>query len=159
MNACALCHRPLTDPASKRRGLGLECWTSVLLKVQRAQADGLEPFGPFFGDILLVRACGRAYANIERLFNPRAWSWGLRKEDHTDTALAILSQFLAPIPAGKNYTGQPHPSATKLAEEFSGRFLSQMPYPGGIILQRSILAWLMRHDIPLDEIRTYGVLA
>lgn len=82
MNACALCHRPLTDPAGKRRG-----------------------------------------------------------------------------PAGKNYTGQPHPSATKLAEEFSGRFLSQMPYPGGIILQRSILAWLMRHDIPLDEIRTYGVLA
>lgn len=165
MNACALCHRPLTDTASRKRGFGPDCWSAVLEKVTRAQGEGRLPLGPFSGDVILVRVDGRTYANIPNAFrhrhnvyHPGEAAWGYSGFGPQDLALNILSQFLQPARADEGDEA-PHPESMRLCQAFMKRFLSRAPHAGCIILQRDILKWLRDQDVPESEIHTYGVLA
>lgn len=165
MNACAYCRRPLTDPVSRKRGLGPECWTAVLEKVQRAQADDRAPLGAFSGDVILVRVNGRTYANVPFRFKPLHCSdyegkmdWGAPNIGGLTLALNILSEFFPSYFVDK--VGElPAPEADVLAHDFAERFLFNAPYSGRIILQREILQWLEGEDVPRGGIRTFGVLA
>jgi hypothetical protein len=164
MNACAICRRPLSDAASRRRGLGPECWTSILEKVHQSQSREA-PLGPFVGNVILVRVDGKPYANVPFRFKPlhcedhaEAMSWGFPNMAATTLALNILSQFLPPYHVDK-VGDLPSPEADVLAPHFAERFLFSAPYAGCIILQRDILRWLGAMDVPAAGIRTFGVLA
>jgi hypothetical protein len=165
MNACAHCHRPLTDPVSRKRGLGPECWTDILQQVHRAQSEDRLPLGPFAGDVILIRVDGRTYANLPRLvrhplntLSRVEWVWGRRGYGAVETALNILSQFLLPYEV-RTVGLLPDPQADILAGPFAARFIERAPHAGCIILQRDILKWLRGQILPETSIRTFGVLA
>lgn len=164
MNACAICHRPLSDAASRGRGPGPGCWTSILDKVHRNQTRET-PLGPFAGNVILVRVDGKPYANVPYRFKPlhceehaEGMSWGSANVSATTLALNILSQFLPPYHVDK-VGDLPSPEADVLAPYFAMQFLVSASCAGCIILQRDILTWLSAQGVPAAEIRTFGVLA
>ncbi|MHC1791826.1 DUF6011 domain-containing protein [Solidesulfovibrio sp.] len=165
MNACAICHRPLTDKASRERGVGPDCWVSVLGKVTRDQGKKLPVLGAFAGNVILVRVDGRPYTNISTQFTPLECSdfsgllsWGVLNAGALTLALNILSKFLLPSKV-KKVGLIPDPQADVLAPYFAKQFLEPAPYAGAIIMQHDILKWLRGEVLPGTEILTYGVLA
>lgn len=156
VNVCRSCHRPLTDPASRERGLGPVCAHKNMLALARESGEvPLErPLRePFAGETvrLFWLPDGTVGMNLPRAViqhSPTGWQVGYGGSGPADLALNILAAFF-PVgcdgePPVKCWQGQCSATAWRLHQDFKRAFVAGWEVPKGSTLEvpaARIVAW------------------
>ena len=133
---CRICRRPLTNPVSVRMGIGPVCrvdkYCASEIQGELFMAEAIENFR---GDVICSRNETGIATNIPRRVvkhSPDGFEWGYGGSGPADFALNILSVFIGQEAAEKN----------GLYQDFKWKFISPLPYEGGIIKRWEILNWI-----------------
>lgn len=139
MPSCAMCHRPLKDPVSVRRGYGPICWARLLIEQSRIDADSEAVYDG--EDIILQRVNGCAVVNVPhaiKLHSPTGFEWGYGGSGPADLALNILYA----ITGDRELAMQYH-------QQFKWDFIARVPREGGVIKRDDIIDWLKKERMAI----------
>jgi len=131
---CSICHRPLSNPESIRRGIGPICWEKIITEDAQAENPEQHLIPGFEGDVICKRGEGwNKYTNIPQIevyHSPAGFEWGYGGSGPADFALNILMLFTDKKMA---YT---------LHQGFKWKFVATMPKEGGTIKGEDIKHWI-----------------
>lgn len=145
MAICKICHRPITDPLSIKRGIGPVCYGKEKAEMEKQNnEEQQEQFIPFDGDILCTRTSLGPQVNIPHRIvkhSPDGFEWGYGGSGPADLALNVLSMYI----------GRELAERDGLYQEFKWHFIATMPYAGGAIKKEDVILWLASKGIVLER--------
>ena len=136
---CSICHRPLSDPESVKRGIGPICWRKILAKNAQPENPDQHLIPGFDGDVICKRGEGwNISTNVPQFevhHSPSGFEWGYGGSGPADLALNILMLFTD------------KKTAYALHQAFKWDFIATMPREGGTIKGEDIKRWIEHHKI------------
>jgi len=144
MNCCQRCHRPLSNPASRKVGFGPVCAAIMGVKLEHDSAPVQPSLFPDTcpvrwgdADIVLSRD-ERGYAQVNVPHNlvhhsPTGFEWGYGGSGPADLALNILALFV------------PVQDAMRLHQQYKWDLIASFPREGGVITSASVREWIAAH--------------
>ena len=144
MPSCSVCHRPLKDPASIRRGMGPVC-------AARFTADADER-----SHGVSVTVDGRPLPHIVR-HSPTGFEWGYGGSGPADLALSILADYLGEQEAVRRYirpmgwVTENEPLTCRLYQQFKWAFVARFDRQSWRLTGAEIAAWLRAQGVEAPE--------
>jgi len=139
MTKCSICHRPLKDPESVKRGIGPICYGKMKSEEEQKKEEQQE-FIPFEGDIICKRTEYGPITNVTHMIvrhSPTGFEWGYGGSGPADLALNALTMYIGREKAEKD----------GLYQEFKWKFIATMPIEGGIIRREDVMKWLKERGV------------
>lgn len=145
MATCAVCHRPLSDPASIQRGMGPVC-------AARNNADAEQV--SIAGVTVLVN--GAPLRHIVR-HSPTGMEWGYGGSGPSDLALSILADYLGERQAVRRFIRpmgwmtENEPMTCRFYQRFKWDFVARFDHQSWRLTGAEVAAWLRSQGVEAPE--------
>lgn len=171
-SVCEICHRPLSDPESVRRGIGPVCAgriarqaeTDMMFDLAEKDWDNDSEDGllliPLEKGIFVQRADGRVVTNVQHIVkhhSPTGFEFGYAGSGPADLALNILEHVLLRQgyqgPRTKCFDGECFSLAYSLHQDFKWQFIAGLDrQEGGKIEYQTIVNWIEARSTQVGEL-------